>query len=60
VIVDPPLLVGAVNDTLMLVELTLLADMPVGAPGTAAAVTLLLAWLEVLVPTIFVALAVNV
>jgi hypothetical protein len=37
------LLAGAVNDTLILVELILLADMPVGVPGTSAAVILLLA-----------------
>jgi hypothetical protein len=54
------LLAGAVNDTLILVELILLADMPVGIPGSNAATILLLAVLVVLVPTMFVALAVNV
>ena len=39
----PPLLAGAVNDTLTLRLFTLTADIDVGAPGTSDAVILLLA-----------------
>jgi hypothetical protein len=59
VITVPPLLVGAVYDTLAVVPLTVAVPI-VGAPGAVAGVILLLALLAEPVPTEFVADTVNV
>jgi hypothetical protein len=58
VIAEPPFDTGAVNE-IVACPFPLTATTPVGASGTVAGVTVLLALDEVLVPEIFVAVTVN-
>jgi hypothetical protein len=60
VIVEPPLLAGAVNATLAVLEPVDVAVPIVGAPGTVYGVAALLAELDALLPTELVAYTVNV
>jgi len=60
VIVEPPLLAGAVNATLAVVAPVAVTVPIVGAPGTVVGVILLLAVLYALVPILFEAATLNV
>ena len=60
VIADPPLLAGAVNETVAVVAPVDDAEPIVGAPGIVNGVAELLAALAALVPAAFVAVTVNV
>jgi len=60
VIVEPPLLAGAVYATVAVDELVAVAVPIVGAPGTVMVVIELLAEEDALLPTAFVAYTVNV
>ena len=59
VIADPPLLAGALN-VIVACPFPAVAVPIVGAPGTVAGTTALLVFDEILVPTLFVAVTVNV